>query len=342
MNIGLTYDLKEDWIKTSDDPTDVNAEFDKPQTVDLLIVALESGNHTVTRIGNVENLIKQIDDLDVDIVFNVCEGRCGRNRESEVPTLLEMKGIPFVGSDALTLGMTLDKIIAKKIFISQGIPTPRYFIGEEDDDLEILNDIGFPLIVKTRHEGSSKGISDASLVKDFDALVKQVSFINNTYKQEALVEQYISGTEYTVAVLGNGDDICAMPVVQTTINGEKDLGDLIYTNERIYDKSIAYLCPAPIDEKLTKKIQALAMSVYKAVECRDFGRIDFRVSEERQPYALEINPLPSFDVEDVFHLFPKVFDSTFNETVNVVLNFALKRHGLISDFPIYYQKGANV
>ncbi len=157
--IGITYDLKSDWHHYCDDPADINAEFDKPETVQRVITALENGGHTVKRIGNINNLLAQINDLEVDIVFNMCEGLNGRNRESQVPIMLEMKRIPFVGGDGLTLALTLDKVMAKRLFISEGIPTPRFFEMNKGDDLEKLNTIGFPLMVKTRHEGSSKGIS---------------------------------------------------------------------------------------------------------------------------------------------------------------------------------------
>src|SRR5262245_334222 len=108
--IGLTYDLKTDLVVGADDPSDANAELDKPQTIESLAKAIESAGHRTVRIGHVGNLLRQIDELDVDIVFNICEGHSGRNRESQVPILLELKGIPYVGADALTLGVTLDKI----------------------------------------------------------------------------------------------------------------------------------------------------------------------------------------------------------------------------------------
>ena len=343
MKIGVTYDLKTDWVKSPDEPEDIHAELDKPKTVDNLVKALESTGHKIIRIGNVYNLLKQLDNLNVDIVFNITEGRHGRNRESQVPNLLEMKGIPFVGSDALTMGITLDKVVAKQIFISEGIPTPKYFVARENDDLKKLNTIGFPLIVKTRHEGSSKGINEQSVVKDLSSLKDRVAFINKNYKQPALVEEFIAGMEFTVPVLGNGADTQAMPIVQTTIEGKQDLGNMIYTNRRIYDTSVQYLCPAAVDASLAKKIQELAVRAFKAVECRDLARIDFRVDKKGNPYILEINPLPSFDEEDTFHLFPKLFGSSFEDTIHLILNFALKRYNLIKeDFPIFYKEGTGV
>jgi D-alanine-D-alanine ligase len=244
-----------------------------------------------------------------------------------VPVLLEMKGIPFVGGDGLTLAMSLDKIVAKKLFISDGIPTPRFFEVNDIEEIEKLKTIDFPLIVKTRHEGSSKGITAGSRVEDMKSLKRQVELINADYGQSALVEEFIKGTEFTVAVLGN-DEPKAMPVVQVSINGNVELGNEIYTHERIESDVLQYICPARIPGELTRRIQDLAVRVYKCVECRDFGRVDFRVDEGGDPFVLEINPLPSLDVRDVFNIFPNVIDSSYNEVVNQVVNFALKRYGL--------------
>jgi len=334
--VGITYDLKPDWKRNPEDPEDINAEFDKPETLERVVKSIEGTGHTVKRIGNVDNLLKQADSLDVDIIFNLCEGKSGRNRESQVPIILEMKGIPYVGADALTLGITLDKIVAKKIFISEGIPTPRYFEARAGDDLGKLNTLGFPLIVKTRHEGSSKGITKHSRVKDLNGLKRQVAHINKTYRQPALVEEFIKGTEYTVAVLGN-DDPQAMPISQVSIDGNVNLGDQIYLHELIASNTLQYVCPAKIPDELTKRIKDLAVRVYKAVECLDFGRIDFRVDEKGEPYVLEINPLPSLDVTDVFNIFPYVMNSSYEEVVNQVLNFGLKRYNMLHENDIILQ-----
>lgn len=326
--VGLTYDLKTDWVRRPEDPVDVNAELDKPQTIDRIARVFEKGGHKVKKIGNFKSLLSQLDHLGVDIVFNISEGTVGRNRESQVPLLLEWKGIPYVGSDALTMGIALDKVVAKKIFISEGIPTTRFFVATATDDLQKLNTIGYPLIVKTIHEGSSKGISENSRVAGPEALKHQVHLINTVYKQPALVEEFISGRECTVAVLGN-EPAEAMPVVQVSIDGNVDLGDEYYTFERISSTNLRYVCPAKFSDELTRKIQDTAVRAYKSVGCRDFGRVDFRIDRKGNPYVLEINPLPSLDPLDSFGIFPKSFGSDYDATLNRVLNFALKRYGLL-------------
>lgn len=326
--VGLTYDLKSDWKSGEGDPVDAAAELDGKSTVESLKAAFESAGHRVKLIGGAKSLLKMLPNLGVDIVFNISEGHYGRTRESQVPAILDLFRIPFAGADALCLGVTLDKVLAKKCFIADRIPTARYFKATSEDNLQELNTIGFPLFVKTLHEGTSKGITAQSRVENFAQLKKQVDRINRNYNQPALVEEFIKGTEFTVGIIGN-DPPVAMPVVQYAIGGKTDLGNEFYTYNYVAEKYVDYICPAPIDEKLTRKLQELAVRVYKSVECRDFGRVDFRVDEKGNPYVLEINPLPNLSKEDVFVLFGKVLGVSYNQIINKILDEALSRYGLL-------------
>jgi len=325
--VGLTYDLKTDYEFKKDDPPDANAEFDHPSTIEVIAFAIEACGFKVKKIGNASSLLEKIDSLDVDIVFNISEGLSGRNRESQVPILLEMAGIPFVGADALTLSLTLDKIMAKKIFIAEDIPTPKFFEIKTPEGLMNTNHFKFPLIVKPRFEGSSKGLSEDSRVKNIQDLKKQVEYIINTYKQPALIEEFISGQEFTVAIVGN-DPPQVMPIVQIKIDGWLKLNDKFYTFARIQSDRLEYICPAHINNDLKKKISGLALKTYEAVECRDFGRVDFRVDNKGDPYVLEINPLPSLSTEDVFMVVAKEIGISYEEVIGKILNSALKRYNL--------------
>jgi len=325
--VGLTYDLKTDYEFKEGDPPDANAEFDHPSTIDVIADALASCGVKVVRIGNAADLLGKIENLNVDIVFNISEGISGRNRESQVPVLLEMFGIPFVGSDALTLGITLDKVMAKKIFISEDIPTPRFLEIKDSDTAFDTDHLKFPLIVKPRFEGSSKGLSDNSRVTNSEELKKQIDYITSAYKQPALIEEFISGQEFTVAIIGN-DPAQVLPAVQIKIDGRVQLGEKFYTFARITSDRLEYICPAKISKALEQKLADLALKTYNAVECRDFGRVDFRVDKQGNPYVLEINPLPSLSTEDVFMLVAKNIGITYNEIIGRILTSALKRHGL--------------
>lgn len=329
--IGLTYDLKSDWIPSPDDPVDANAEWDKPQTIQRIEEALIKGGHKTKKIGSVHNLLAQIDQLDVDIVFNICEGYKGRNRESQVPLILEMKEIPFVGSDALTLGLTLDKVTAKKVFMADGIPTPKFFTADSLENLGLLEKkykLKYPLIVKTRHEGTSKGLTENSRVDDLRSLKRQVEIILTQYHQTALVEEFICGTECTVPVLGN-KNAQAMPIAQICIDGDVQLGERFFTFDMVAYDGLRYTCPAEFSSSLNKKLQEIAVRAYKSAECLDFGRVDFRIDSKGNPYVLEINPLPSLAEADVFNIFPYLIGSNYDETINRILNFALERYGML-------------
>jgi D-alanine-D-alanine ligase len=328
--VGITYDLKTDWQKSADDPIDAAADLDGYKTVECLKAAFESAGHKVILIGGARQLIERANhgNLKVDIVFNISEGFKGRNRESQVPALLDLYNIPFVGADALTLGVTLDKVMAKKCFIAEGIPTARYFKARQEDHLQDLNTIGFPLFVKTLHEGTSMGITQNSRVENVEQLKVQVEHINRNYKQPALVEEFIKGTEFTVGVIGNNPPK-AMPVVQYAIAGKTSLGNEFYSYRHVAEKLVEHICPAMIDEKLAKHLQELAVRAYKSVDCRDFGRVDFRVDEKGNPYVLEINPLPNLSPDDVFVLFGKVTGETYHQIINKIMDEALERLGLM-------------
>ncbi len=328
MRIGFTYDLKEDHLYQKDMPSDIFAELDRQDTIDDIVAAIAQGGHEVVKIGNIRNLLGQLGRLDTDIIFNICEGLYTRNRESEVPALLNAFKTPFVGSDAFALGLALDKALAKKIFVSDGVPTPKFFISGREVDFSRLKGMRFPLIVKPRHEGSSKGISEQSIVRNKEELKKQVCCIVDQYNQPALVEEFIKGKEFTVVVVGN-EVPEALPSVQIEILGKKDLGDLIYTSRCVYNDDVQYVYPSEISKQLERKLQHLAVKAYQSLECLDFGRVDFRVDEKNRPFVLEVNPLPSLSQGDVFPLAAAACGMTYESLIQKIIDYALKRNGLI-------------
>jgi D-alanine-D-alanine ligase len=328
MKVGLTYDLKTDYAFKENDPLDANAEFDHPGTIDVIAGAFKGAGYQVKKIGNVAALLEKLHDLDVDIVFNISEGLAGRNRESQVPILLEMVGIPFVGADSLSLALSLDKIIAKKVFIAEGIPTPKFVEIKSIDQIDAASSMKFPLFVKPRFEGSSKGLSESSRVETREDLRRQVELIITKYKQPALVEEFIRGTEFTVAILGTQSPE-VLPVVQIKIDGELNLKDKFYTFGHITrSDAVEYIVPAPINPDLMKKISDVSLAAYNAIECRDFGRVDVRVDERGTPYVLEINPLPSLSTEDVFSIISRYQGITYDQMIVRILECAIKRYNL--------------
>lgn len=324
--VGLTYNLRKEYIFKDNDPPDANAEFDSEELVDNIARAINTRGHKVVKIGSGNDLLKIIDSLSVDIVFNIAEGISGRNRESQVPIILEMMGIPFVGADGLSLGLTLDKLMMKKMLISDGIRTPDFMEAKRAEDIDGA-DLRFPLIVKPRHEGCSKGISGRSVVSNLPSLKEQTKWLIDTYHQPALVEEFIEGSEFTVAILGN-DPPQPFPVVQIKIDGRLNLGSRLYTFSHITSNRLEYICPSQISKRLQRQIQDIAVRTYQAAECRDFGRADIRVDRDGNPYILEINPLPSLSQEDVFMVVANYLGISYEEMINRILDIALARYGL--------------
>jgi D-alanine-D-alanine ligase len=160
-----------------------------------------------------------------------------------------------------------------------------------------------------------------------EELKKQVGYVTNTYKQPALVEEFIQGEEFTVALIGN-DPPEVMPIVQIKIDGKLKLNDKFYTFGHIKDDRLEYVCPVRIAQDLKKEISELAVKTFNAIECRDFGRVDFRVDNKGKPYVLEINPLPSLSSADVFMLVAKALGLSYEQIIGKILNCALKRYSL--------------
>jgi D-alanine-D-alanine ligase len=226
------------------------------------------------------------------------------------------------------MALTLDKVMAKKCFLADGIPTPCFFTAHRGAEIAEPCPLRFPLIVKATAEGSSKSLTAESRVETWEDLVRQVDFVTSTYRQPALVEEFIRGQEFTVAVLGNHPPQ-AMPVVQVSIGQGEDLGDRYFTYDMVVDEDIlTYLCPARIPAGLERALQNLAVRAFQSVDCRDFGRVDFRVDSDGKPYVLEVNTLPSLGKNDVFNVFPPALGLTYEAVIQRILRCALERLGM--------------
>src|SRR3989338_5550217 len=304
LRIGLTFDLKPanaERSPSSENNFGINdyfAEHDSEETVSLIENALKSRGHKVIRIGSAKELLKKLRALNCDIVFNIAEGVNGRNRESEVPAILETLRIPYVGSDALTLSLSLDKAISKKIFAYHDIPTPPYFECVNKKDIIVPKGFSFPFIVKPRYEGSAKGIEPDSRVDNLMDLKKKTKYIIRTYKQPALVEEFISGWEFTVGIIGN-DKPEVLPVVQRHVESRTNLSSHIFEKAGLDKDKLRNKEFLEIEPELESQIKGYALTAFCGLDCRDFARLDFRVSEQdlsrkrQKMYLLEINPLPS-------------------------------------------------
>jgi len=326
LKVGITYNLKKDFSQQENQPMDFLEEFDAEETIDAIRKVLEGEGHDVVKLGGDAGLIDRLRQTPVDIVFNIAEGLHGRNREAHIPALLEFLNIPYTGSDPLTLSLTLDKAMAKRIVMSQNIPTPRFKKVERVEDLHGL-DLRYPLFVKLCHEGSSKGVRLDSKIPDAQSLREKTTGLLKTYGSPVLVEEFIKGPEFTVGILGNEDPF-VLGVMQIEIKGRAP-EESIYSLEikREWEERVRYHCPPSIDQDLLRKIEEVALRSYQALECRDVSRVDIRVGEDRTPYFLEINPLPGLSpVYGDLVMIARNMGWDYDRLVKSIFHHALKRY----------------
>jgi D-alanine-D-alanine ligase len=328
MHIGLTYDLKTD-LPAGPAPVadDLQEEFDSPETVEALAAVLRGLGHRVEKLGDGPELLRRLLDDPPDFVFNIAEGQgVGRSREARVPAVLEMLGIPYTGSDPLTLAVTLEKDCAKRLVQSHGILVP--WGVTLDVDLALADVLGtgvrFPLLVKPAWEGSSKGIRNRCLVDDARQLAEVVASLRRDHRQPLLIEEYVAGEELTVGVLGNAPPsiLGVMRVVPRRRNER-----FVYSLEvkRDFRNQVEYECPARLPAEVLRRVEAAALAAYRALGCRDVSRVDFRLREGR-PYFLEVNPLPGLNPESSdLVIMANLIGWDHARLVEAVLQAALKR-----------------
>jgi len=330
LRVGVTYNLKKDFSQRENQPIDLLEEFDAEETIDAIREVLESDGHEVIKLGGNAGLIDRLRQTSIDIVFNIAEGIQGRNREAHIPALLEFLNIPYTGSDPLSLSLTLDKSMAKRVVMSEGIPTPRFKKVRRMEDLTGL-DLSYPLFVKLCDEGSSKGVRLDSKVLDEPSLGEKTKWLLENYGSPILVEEFVTGPEFTVGILGN-ENPSVLGVMQIEIRGMAP-GEAIYSLEikREWEERVVYHCPPPIDPPLLDRIQEVALRSYCVLDCRDVSRVDVRVGKDGIPYFLEINPLPGLSpVYGDLPIMARRMGWSYAQLVKTIFHHALKRCGLMA------------
>jgi D-alanine-D-alanine ligase len=316
---------------------DTYAEWDTWDTINAVKDALECYND-VTLIEADSTALEKLKEKRPDIVFNISEGFNGVSREAQIPAILDMLQIPYSGSDPLTLSTCLDKARTKEILSYHKIPNSKFFVAESLNQTA-HHGLNYPLMVKPVSEGSSKGIFLSSFVKNDKELKKEVERILSEYGQAALIEEFLPGREFTVAIIGNGSEAEVLPIVEINYEEFPDGFTPIYSYEAkwILDTKEnpleVFTCPAKINSKLEGKIKAAALNAYHVLRCRDWSRIDVRLDAAREPNIIEVNPLPGIlpDVKEN-SCFPKAARTAglgYNDMINKVLYVAAKRHNLI-------------
>jgi D-alanine-D-alanine ligase len=350
MHVALLANLKKNaptWPGMNPDRWD---DLDSEETVQALSAAIESGAHRVTFLEGNADLYDRLREAKPDICFNICEGHFGDSREAQVPALLEMLRIPYTGSRVLTMALTLDKPMTKRVLAFHDLPTPAFQTFERVDE-PLHPDMIFPFFVKPSREGTGMGISRESIVHNEEQLRKQLRHLFDRYDQPVLCERFIEGREITVGVVGNLTSPVAWrlpedesaPRISRGLHFfpplEVDMSRYPVEEAGIYTSRVKvelahdfhYICPAPLKPQLREELNWLTAAVFRVTGCLDVARVDFRLDagEGDKPYILEVNPLPGLNpgYSDLC-IEAAAGGWSYEQLVNHILNEAIDRYDL--------------
>jgi D-alanine-D-alanine ligase len=324
MRIALVYDLRDDYRALGFSEEEV-AEFDSMETIDQLAGALEELGCEAVRVGRGQALAERLVAGErYDVVFSIAEGVKGRAREAQVPALCELFDQPYLFSDPLTLAACLDKAVAKRLVRDAGVPTPPFAVAESGHELAGWTD--FPAFVKPIAEGTGKGCEAGSLVHGHAELDAAVQRIVARYKQPALAERYLPGREFTVGIAGNGKDARVLGVCEILLKPNAEANVYSLRNKELCEELVTY---APASDGEARLAAARALAAYRALECRDAARIDFRSDAEGEPYFLEANPLAGLNPwHSDLPILAAQNSISFVALIGMILDAGLARYGL--------------
>lgn len=294
MRVGLTYDLRDDYLEAGYSEIQT-AEFDRADTIDSIEAALAALGYDVDRIGNVKALAARLVAGDRwDLVFNICEGLHGIGREAQVPALLDAYEIPYVFSDALVCALTLHKGMTKDVVRAAGVSTPDYAVVSKPVDVKGV-DLPYPLFAKPIAEGTGKGVSAMSKINNAAELNTVCRKLLKDYEQPVLVERFLPGREFTVGIVGTGPKASALATLEIELKAGADAEVYSYRNKENCEELVEYhLLPKG---KLRRDIESLAVRAWRALNCRDAGRIDVRLDHDDNVNFIEVNPLAGIHPE---------------------------------------------
>jgi D-alanine-D-alanine ligase len=329
LRVGIVYETFTTYARRAGEPADAHAEYEPEETVEALEAAIAWLGHVPVRLGSPHQLLDAMKagPLPVDAALTIAEGFGSRNREAWAPVLLELAGVPTLGSDALTLSLSLDKAWTAALLRDAGVPVaPQCCMASEEDALDGPLPADFPLFVKPRWEGTAKGIRASSRVEDRGALAREVGRVVRDYAQPALVEAFLPGAEYTVTIVGNAPPR-ALPALQRALDVETRIGVHAVADDA---GSREHCLPGELDAALEGQLCELGIRAYEALECLDFARADFRLDAAGAPVFLEINPLPTFAPDGTFGILAELEGRPLAQLLGDVLAAGLRRLGLPS------------
>ena len=319
MKVGLTYDLRS-WYIDRGYSMDETAEFDKQETVDALEKSLKQMGHETEPIGNAFQLIEALAaGRKWDIVFNIAEGLYGDGRESVVPAILDQYKIPYVFSGPVIMGLSLNKHLAKLVVAASNVPVSPGCLISELKDIDRCN-LQYPLFVKPVSEGTGKGITDKSLIHSSEELTKMVKWILSEFHQPALVEEYLPGREFTVGVVGYGEEAKAIGGMEVmTVN------NLPYSIE-VKENYQNYCSYKPLDTDIADECKSVALGAWKALNAVDAGRVDLKADRTGRICFIEANPLAGLNpIHSDLPILSRMYGIEYQTLMELIMKAAIKR-----------------
>ena len=322
MKIGITYDLREDYLIEgySEEET---AEFDRAETIEAIDQTLKELGYRTDRIGHLKSLTRRLAAGDRwDLVFNIAEGLRGFGREAQIPALLDAYDIPYTFSDPLVLALTLHKGMTKHVIRDMGIPTPDFAIIEKEDQITGIC-LSYPLFAKPVAEGTGKGITAASKINTEKELVEVCRMLLTVFKQPVLVESFLPGREFTVGIIGTGQDAIATDTMEVCLKAQAEPDVYSYINKENCEELVEY---SLVYDEEAQQVRETALSAWRGLGCRDAGRMDLRSDRSGRPNFMEVNPLAGLhpqhsDLPIIFSLMGR----TFHQLIDMIMHSALKR-----------------
>jgi len=318
-------------IISSVDDVDTS-ESELANQIGIIITSLQENFENIEVLSlnqNIESFITKIKRYSPDVIFNLVESVNGiANYEAFIAGLYELLQVNYTGNTPICLATCLDKSRTKQVLASHKIKVPGHYIAQYKNK-EYINELGleFPVILKLLKEDASIGISEYSVVNNITEVNERLEFLHKTYKQDVLIEEYINGREFNVAILGG----MVLPVSEIDFTGlPKDFPKIVtyegkWSPQSVYFKYTNPVCPADINDNLKLKLESIALKAYQALNCRDYARVDIRLNKNNTPFVIEVNPNPDLSTDAGVARASGAANIGYPELLKTIINFAIER-----------------
>lgn len=336
FTLAFVYNIRHNYPDPNNEKTQLEADFDDPETIEAMIKHMKECGYRVIPIEANELAYLKLykNKKKIDLVFNFAEGMYGEDREAQIPAMLEMLQIPYVGSSPLSQALVLDKAMTKEVLIANKIPTLPFQLFKTGNE-KINPQLTFPLIVKPDSEGSGAGITNKSIVSTKKELIKQVRHIIKMFHGFALAEPFLTGPEYSIAMIGNPPKILPfiLPNHKMLPKRYAPLDSLavkwVFEEQSTHENYL--MCPAKVTKNMEQKLNDICFRLWDALNLRDWCRVDIRCDHKNRPYVLEVNsPVgllpPEISTTSYMPLAARAAGIEYNELLSLIVSTALKRY----------------